>query len=362
MRTISVFTILFFVIAGVLVNCVQSSKKTRKPVTSIKITHKNKNLIVGDTLTANLKSKISDGSLRKTELFLDGKSIFASKENLFSVAIETNNLVVGTHYLKSVATTNDGTTGENYSDFLLLSDIMPQKYSFRIIRSLPHDNKHFTEGLEIRNGFLYESTGQEGSSAIYKTDIANWKEIFVYKLEDQYFGEGITILNGKIYQLTYKSQIGFVRKLDNFELIKTWYYRNPQGWGLTNDGKSLIMSEGTEYIYYLDPETLKEIKRIQVCDNKGIMINLNELEYINGEIWANIWTTDKIVKIDPKTGKITGEINLAGILSSSLYNQQTPVDVLNGIAYDNVKNKIYVTGKFWPKLFEIEIVEVSKRN
>ena len=220
-----------------------------------------------------------------------------------------------------------------------------------------HSNEHFTEGLEIRDGFLYEGTGQEGTSTIYKTDLSSWKVIKELKLEEKYFGEGITVLNGKLYQLTYKSQIGFVRDINTFELIKSWNYKNAQGWGLTNDGKSLIMSDGTEFLYYIDPESLKEIKKIQVCNHKGVVLNLNELEYIKGEIWANVWTSDTLVKIDPNTGKIVAEIDLRGLLGSNLVTQKNPVDVLNGIAYDNDKNKLYVTGKFWPKIFEIELVK-----
>lgn len=357
MRTLCLFVILFIITSSVLVNCAQSSKRARKPVTSIKITHKGNNFIVGDKITVNLKSKIKDGTIRKTELFLDGKSLIISDTIEFSYEIETINLEVGNHFLKTLSTTYDGTTGENYSDFFLLSDIIPQKFGYKVIKSFPHDNLRFTEGLEIRNGFLYESTGQEGSSSIYKTELSNWKIIREYKLNEQYFGEGITILNGKLYQLTYKTQIGFVRTLDSFELIKTWNYKNAQGWGLTNDGKYLIMSDGTEFLYFLDSETLKEVRRIQVCNRKGSVSNLNELEYIHGEIWANIWTTDTVVKIDPKTGKILAEIDLKGLLSPNFVNQRTAIDVLNGIAYDNEKNKIYVTGKLWPKLFEIQLVK-----
>ena len=360
MRTLTVFVFSVFLISFVLVNCAQSSKRTRKPVTSIQIIPKNKKHTVGDKLTVNFQTKIKDGSLSKTELFLDGKSVFISEKIEGSFEIETQNFEVGTHYLKTISTTNDGTTGENYFDFLLLSNIIPIKYGYKVVKAYPHNIEHFTEGLEIHNGFLYESTGQEGTSAIYKIDLSSWKIIKAYKLDDQYFGEGITILNGKLYQLTYKTQIGFVRDLSTFELIKTWHYKNAQGWGMTNDGKSLIMSDGTEFLYYFDPETLKEIKRIQVCNHKEVIINLNELEYINGEIWANLWTTDTIVKIDPKTGKIVAEIDLKGLLSSNLSNQKTPVDVLNGIAYDHEKNKLYVTGKLWSKLFEIEIVKNLK--
>ena len=357
MRALSVFILIVFSTSCIFLNCAQSSKRTRPPVTSINLTPKNTKYTVGIKLSVSLKTKIKDGTLRNTELFLDGKSLKTSDKTEFTCEIETLNLGVGTHYLKTVATTDDGTFGENYREFLLLSDLTPQKYGYKVIKSYPHNIEHFTEGFEIRNGFLYESTGQEGSSAIYKINLLNWKVIKEYKLDPQYFGEGLTILNGKLYQLTYKSQIGFVRDLNTFELIKTWNYKNEQGWGLTNDGKYLIMSDGTDFLYYIDPESLKEIRKIQVCNRESTVQNLNELEYINGNIWANIWTTDTIVIIDPKTGKIIAEIDLKGLLASNLFTQKNQVDVLNGIAYDHEKNKIYVTGKLWPKLFEIELVK-----
>ena len=357
MRVLSVCILVVLSISSLLLNCAQSSKRVRPPVTSINISPKNTKYIVGNKLSIVLKTKIKDGSLRKTELFLDGNSLDTSDKPEFTIELKTLNLKVGIHHLKVIATTDNGTIGENYSEFLLLSDLIPQKFSFKVIKSYPHNIEHFTEGFEIRNGFLYEGTGQEGSSAIYKTDISNWKIVKEYKLDKKYFGEGITILKGKLFQLTYKSQIGFVRNLDNFELIKSWNYKNEQGWGLTNDGTHLIMSDGTEFLYYLDPETLKEVKKIQVCNGEGTVQNLNELEYINGDIWANIWTTDTIVIIDPSTGKIKAEIDLKGLLPANLYNQKTPIDVLNGIAYDHEKKKIYVTGKLWPKIFEIELVK-----
>jgi glutaminyl-peptide cyclotransferase len=360
MRALNVFVFFIFLTSFVLVNCAQSSKRTRKPVTSIQIINKNKKYIVGDKLTVNFKTKIKDGSSCKIELFFDGKSVIKVDKIEGSYEIETKNLSVGTHYLKTIATTNDGTSGENYTDFLLLSDVIPQKFGYKIIKTYPHNTEHFTEGLEIRNGFLYESTGQEGTSSIYKIDLSNWKVIKENKLDEKYFGEGITILNNKLYQLTYKTHIGFIRDLKTFDLIKTWNFKNVQGWGMTNDGKFLIMSDGTEFLTYLDAETLNEIKQIQVCNNKGVINNLNELEYINGEIWANLWTTDTIIKIDPKTGRVLAEIDLTGLLSSNLLNKNAQVDVLNGIAYDNDKNKIYVTGKLWPKIFEIELVKSLK--
>jgi len=360
MRTLTVFALFIFLTSFVLVNCAQSSKRIRKPVTSIKITPKSKNYIIGDKLTVNFQTKIKDGSLSKTEFFVDGKSVFTSDKIEGSFEIESQNFAVGTRYLKAISTLSEGTKGENYTDFLLLSDITPQKFDYKIVKVLPHNIEHFTEGLEIRNGFLYESTGQEGTSSIYKIDLSNLKVIKENKLDDKYFGEGITILNGKLYQLTYKTQIGFVRDMNTLELIKTFTYKNAQGWGFTNDGKYLIMGDGTEYLTYLDPETLAEVKKIQVCNQKGVVANLNELEYINGEIWANVWMTDTIVRIDPKTGKIVAEIDLKGLLASNISNQKNQADVLNGIAYDHEKNKIYVTGKFWPKIFEIELIKNTK--
>lgn len=361
MRTFTIFFILLFTSSIVFVNCVQSSKRSRKPVTSIQINPKNKNYRLGDRLSVGLQTKLKDGVLKKIELFLDGKSIFICDKIDCTYDFETNNIGVGTHILKTVATKEDGIKGENYVEFLLLSDIVPENLGYKVIKSFPHNIQYFTEGFEINNGFLYEGTGQEGSSTINKTDLKNWKVIKEFNIDKQYFGEGITIFNDKLYQLTYKTQIGFVRDLKTFEVIKTWNYKNAQGWGLTNDGKSLIMSDGTDYLYYLDPENLNPYKRIQVCNHKGTVSNINELEYINGEIWANIWMTDTIVKIDPITGKIVAEIDFKGLLESSLSNNlKTNVDVLNGIAYDRLTNKIYVTGKLWPKIFEIEVYKKSK--
>ena len=312
--------------------------------------------MIGNKITIALKTKLKDGLLKKVELLLDEKSIFTSKIIESSFVIETSGLNAGTHKLKVIATKEDGQTGENFSEFLLLSDVIPIKYGYKVINSFPHDPHHFTQGYEIHDGYLYEGTGREGQSGIYKIDMKTWKVIKEHKLEDQYFGEGITILDGKLYELTYKSKIGFTYDVNTFQSLNSWTFKSAEGWGFTNDGKSLIMSDGTEYLTYLDPQSKSVKKRVQVCNNKGVVTNLNELEYIRGEIWANIWMTDNIVIIDVKTGKITGEINLSGLLGGSLKDKNAEVDVLNGIAWDPVKNKIYVTGKLWPRVFEIEIV------
>jgi glutamine cyclotransferase len=204
---------------------------------------------------------------------------------------------------------------------------------------------------------LYEGTGQEGTSNIYLLNLQTGKSIQEYKLDNNYFGEGITILNNKIFQLTYKNQIGFTYDLKTFKPLSTWKYKSKEGWGLTNDGHSLIMSDGTENIYFINPDTFQEERKIQVCNEHSLIKNINELEYIKGEIWANIWTTDTIIIIDPKTGKITGEINLSGLSGTILQSQREKIDVLNGIAWNPATDKIYVTGKLWPKLFEIKLIK-----
>ena len=357
MRTISAVLLMFCFSSIILINSAQSSKSSRKPVTLIQLQPSGKNYVIGTKITVALKTKIKDGSFSKVDLLLDEKLLFTSKNIESSNIIETANLNPGTHHLKVIATKGDGVSGENFTDFLLLSDITPVKYGYKVINSFPHNPHHFTQGYEIHDVYLYESTGREGESGIYKTDMRTWKVVKEHKLESQYFGEGITILNNKLYELTYKSKIGFTYDLNTFQLLKTWTFKSAEGWGFTNDSNSLIMSDGTEYLTYLDPQTLSVVKKIQICNNKGVVKNLNELEYIKGEIWANIWMTDNIVRIDPKTGKIVGEIDLRGLLGNNLKNQSEEVDVLNGIAFDPVKNKIYVTGKLWPKVFEIELVK-----
>ena len=175
------------------------------------------------------------------------------------------------------------------------------------------------------------------------------------KLADKYFGEGITIFNNRIFQLTYKTQVGFVYNLENMALVDSFRFESAEGWGMTHDDKNLIMDDGTNVLTYLNPTTYKIVKRLQVYDNLNPLVYLNELEYSDGFIYANVWTTDMIVKIDPKTGKVLSKINLEGILTMS--NSTKQVDVLNGIAIDPVTKKMYVTGKLFPKLFEIKLIK-----
>lgn len=229
----------------------------------------------------------------------------------------------------------------------------PSQQSYRVINSYPHDPAAFTQGLVFDNGVLYEGTGLEGQSTLRKVDLASGSVLQRYDLPAEVFGEGITLFNDRIIQLTWRSQVGYVYDKADFTLLREWSYPT-EGWGLTHDSQRLIMSDGSATIYFRDPETFAEIGRIAVADQGQPVLNLNELEYIEGEIYANIWQTDMIARIDPASGVVLGWIDLSGLLGPE--DRAQPVDVLNGIAYDPAGKRLFVTGKLWPRLFEIELV------
>lgn len=232
------------------------------------------------------------------------------------------------------------------------------QYEVKIIKTYPHDTKAYTQGFEYYNGSFYEGTGQHGASGIRKVEIETGKILKQVGILPTFFGEGITILNEKLFQLTWQNRKGFVYDLESFKHIAEFKYQT-EGWGLTNDGKSLIMSDGTAKLFFIDPDTYNITRTVEV---KDYLLNpvgyLNELEYINGEVWANIWGTHQIIRIDPATGNINSAINLS-LLWKELDNQDT-AEVLNGIAYNKETGQIFVTGKYWSKIFEIQLVQISK--
>lgn len=227
----------------------------------------------------------------------------------------------------------------------------PVEIDYKVVRTYPHDTKSFTQGLEFYNGYLYEGTGLYGRSSLQKINLETAEVLKKRNLNDEFFGEGITILNKRIYQLTWKNNKMFVYDQD-FNLIKTHNYSG-EGWGLSNDGKNLIMSDGSEYIYFRDPETLKVKKRIKIYFEDQALKNINELEYINGYIYANIWGEDIIVKIDTASESVTAYLNLENLLDKNKYDD---INVLNGIAYLKDRDHLLVTGKLWPKIFEIKLL------
>lgn len=231
------------------------------------------------------------------------------------------------------------------------------KKDYKIIDSYSHDSSAFTQGFEFKHGFLYEGTGLYGQSSLRKTNLKTGEIVKKIILEQKYFGEGITILNEKIYQLTWKENTAFVYDL-NFNLINNFSY-NGEGWGLTNDGENLIMSDGSEFLFYRDPEDFSLIKKIKVKFNNKSLNFLNELEYHNGYIYANIWQQNYIVKIKVQTNKkakVVSYLDLTNILKNN-YPQKPnkKIDVLNGIAYLPKNNSFLITGKLWPKIFEINV-------
>ena len=224
-------------------------------------------------------------------------------------------------------------------------------YNYKIINKYPHDHNAFTQGLLYKNGYLYESTGRYGKSSLKKIKLKSGKVVNKHNLDDKYFGEGICIFNDKIYQLTWKENTAFVYNLD-FEIIEKLHYKN-EGWGLTHNNKKLIMSDGSSKLYFLNPENLK-IKREMTVTKKGKELdNLNELEYIDGKIYANVWQKNYIVIINPDNGKVSGVIDLKGLIN--VENYEHDINVLNGIAYDSKHKRLFVTGKLWPYIFEIEL-------
>jgi glutaminyl-peptide cyclotransferase len=233
------------------------------------------------------------------------------------------------------------------------------EYGYQVVHTYPHDPNAFTQGLEYRAGYLYEGTGLKGRSSLRKEKLETGQVLQQIDLDPQYFGEGITVLNQQILELTWQSEAGFVYDESTFHLKRMFNYPG-EGWGLANDGENIYMSDGSANIRIWDPLTLQEKRRIMVHDHGQPVVNLNELEWVRGEIYANIWQTDRIARISPADGRVLGWIDLKGILPAADHTGQE--DVLNGIAYDVLGNRLFVTGKLWPKLFEIKLVPKSRSH
>ena len=227
------------------------------------------------------------------------------------------------------------------------------EYTYQVIRQFPHDSAAFTQGLEYHDGFLYEGTGLNGRSSLRKERLDTGQVIRQIDLPQEFFGEGITILGSRILQLTWQSQVGFVYNLSDFHQISRFSYPG-EGWGLANNGREVFLSDGTAAIRVLDPATLHETRRIQVHDGSLPVDQLNELEWVEGELFANIWQTDRIARINPRTGAVAGWIDFAGLLGP-MYRRESGA-VLNGIAYDAPHKRLFVTGKLWPGIFEVRLV------
>lgn len=356
--------ILIFIVASCNNKSVQekqTNKTTHKQVnnknlTEYKITLNttmdNNTYTIGDTININFNSdaKTNPDSVK---LFVDNKNINTFINNQ-PLCWNTENSRVGNINMNFTFYWGDSIQQTKGLRIILKSDIEPKKYTYKIIQTWKHNEKAYTQGLEFNNGILYEGTGQYGESMLTKIDLEKSNIIESINLPADVFGEGITIIDDKIYQLTWKSSIGYVYNKKTLNKLYDFNYPT-DGWGLTNNGKELIMSDGTENIYFLDKEYFSEIRRIQVFDNNGLIKNLNELEIINGLVYANIYGTYKIIAFNPETGKVMKEIDLTGIEKNE--KNQTKIDVLNGIAFDKNKDKLIVTGKWWSKFYQIKLIE-----
>jgi glutamine cyclotransferase len=227
-------------------------------------------------------------------------------------------------------------------------------YTYEIKNTYPHDRAAFTQGLVFRDGYLWETTGLYGASSLRQVELKSGRVLRSVQLSKEYFGEGMTILRGKVFQLTWQNGEAFVYGVDDFRRLNKFKYAG-EGWGLTHDNESLIMSDGTSRLKFLDPETFAVRRVLNVQDNGSPVGQLNELEYVRGEIFSNVWQDDRVARIDPKTGRVTGWIELSGLLPDTEREEET--DVLNGIAYDEAGDRLFVTGKLWPKLYEIRLVK-----
>lgn len=237
------------------------------------------------------------------------------------------------------------------NDFAEIMDKLPA-YTYEVLHVWPHDPDAFTQGLLFIDGALFESTGLKGHSSLRRVELQTGTIVQRVDMAPQYFAEGLTVLNGKLFQLTWQNQTGFVYDLRNFRHELNFAYTG-EGWGLATDGRWLIMSDGTDSIRFLNPETFEENRKITVTADGQSITRLNELEYINGEIFANVWGTDYVLRIDPTTGHVIGIIDLSGLLTDQEHNKKT--SVLNGIAYDPLTDRLFITGKYWPKIFEVRL-------
>ncbi|CAL2076497.1 glutaminyl-peptide cyclotransferase [Tenacibaculum sp. 190524A02b] len=300
--------------------------------------------------------QLKGNAIDSVHIYVNNKRV---NKNEKSIAINSKDFGVGKHAVTAIAFYPNKSKRVNNS-IEVFANKAPEIYNYKIINTYPHDKKAYTQGLEYHNGYLYETTGKRGKSSLRKVEITTGKVLQKIDLNDQYFGEGMTIFNNKIYWLTWQARKGFIYDLENFKKLGEFKYNNSnEGWGLTHTETELIKSDGSNKIWFLNPKNQQEKRNIQAYTNKLSIEKLNELEYINGKIYANYWQKPLIAIINPKTGVVEGIINLTGLVKEMEKTQRlvNEDDVLNGIAFDHENNRLFVTGKHWSKLFEIELIK-----
>lgn len=308
-----------------------------------------------DRINISLVAEREKDQPDSVKVFFDGREVASLSSGPWECTVHSS-LVrnTGRKPVKAVAYKNGKT--QIITRFVILrSDVEPPKLGYQVVNTFRHDPDAFTQGLFYNNGYIYEGTGQEAGSTLREVELETGRVRRQLNLDPSLFGEGITLYNDLIYQVTWTNQVGFVYDKTDFRVIKRVYYQT-QGWGLTTINNRIVMSDGSNILYFIEPELFTVTSQIEVYDNEKMVDQLNELEYINGEIWANIWQTDMIARIDPETGKVNSYIDLARLFPAQK-RREADADVLNGIAYDHSRDRIFVTGKKWPALYEIRITE-----
>lgn len=344
-------------------SCDRKSESSEVSKQQTEIVKKLTSIDIGETGRFTSGDDIAITVIKPDTLTVDSVQIFfrgASKgsyPNVDGLLISTEGSNPGTAGVR-VNLYFNGQSESHSQQVEILSDLVPELYRYSVVNSYNHDVGAYTQGLIYYDGWLYEGTGNYNQSTIRKVRLETGEVIQVRNNASDIFGEGITIFNGKLFQLSYKAQICFVYDLNSFDEIGKFYYQNKEGWGLTDNKTELIMSDGTHILYFVDPDMFTVKRQIEVYNNEGPVTSLNELEYINGKIYANRYYTDEIVIIDPETGREEGRVDMKGILSVKDRSPET--NVLNGIAWDPDGERLFVTGKYWPKLFEIRLTPLGE--
>ena len=356
MKKIKKYNLPFYLIAILIVISCDIEKKIESPriKSYLKIISPNSNEIIkkNDSIRINIISDSKEKSIKESTLLLN-KDTFNFKNK---INISTNNLLrYGRYNIKISTLFDDGSVEDKSKNIFLYPDQKPKELEYELIKIITHDPETYTQGLLIdESKYLIESSGQYGKSFIKKVDMESNIIINKLMIDKKLFAEGITVYNDKLYMLTWKSKKGLILDKNTLELIGEFNY-STEGWGLTTIDDNLVMSDGTEKLFFIDPKSFKINNYIEVYDNNGKVENINEMEYINDKIYANIYGKDIIVIINYKTGEVENIINLEGLLNRENYN--TNIDVMNGIAYNLENESILVTGKWWPSMFEIKIKE-----
>lgn len=313
----------------------------------------NSKFKLGETITFEIK-KINDTiNLDSVKIFINGENIGTLNENNYKTNWDSKNSKLGqiiviakVYKLKNVL--------QSTSVILqILSDIKPTQYGYQIIKTYPHDKNAYTQGLIYEDGYYYESDGQYGKSLLRKVKLETGEVVNSVSLDNTIFAEGIALCNNQIFQLTWREQTGYVYNKRTFKQIRKFSYDIAEGWGLTFDGKNFLMTDGSNNVYFMDTVYFTQQSKIEVMDDEGPVQNLNELEYIDGKLYANVYQQNIVVIINPLNGKVLGKIDFSGLLNKNDIDENT--DVLNGIAWNPDKADLLVTGKNWPKLFEVKI-------